>query len=166
MAEAYPEIIKDLKQIPDWLVEGPTSLLPKEEETWIPKNYRPIACLPTTFNILTSVISDRLYSHLEKEAIMTPEQKGGKKDCYGYKNQLMINNATLENSRRGRRTCQQFGLTTRKPLTVYPIPGYSNSSRCTRSTQYLYNIHRRKPEPMEDQHDTSPHGRSSRDRTN
>ena len=29
-----------------------------------------------------------------------------------------------------------------------------------------YNIHRRKHEPMEDQHDTSPQGRSSRDRTN
>ena len=45
---------------------------------WIPKNYRPIACLPTTLKILTSVITDSLYSHLEKEAIMTPEQRGGK----------------------------------------------------------------------------------------
>ena len=40
-----------------------------------PKNYRQIAYLPTTFKILTSVITDRLYSHLEKEAIMTPETK-------------------------------------------------------------------------------------------
>ena len=96
MAEAYSEIIKDPKQTPDWLVEGATNLLPKKEETWIPKNYRTIACLPTTFKILTSVITDRLYSHLEKEAIMTPEQTGGKKDCYGCKDQLMINNAILE----------------------------------------------------------------------
>ena len=29
-----------------------------------------------------------------------------------------------------------------------------------------YNIHRRKREPMEDQHDTSPQGRSVGDRTN
>ena len=74
MAEAYSEIIKDAKQTPDWLVEGATNLLPKKEETWIPKNCRPIACLPTTFKILTSVITYGLYSHLEKEAIMTPEQ--------------------------------------------------------------------------------------------
>ena len=66
LAEAYSEIIKDPKQTPDWLVEGSTNLLPKKEETWIPKHYRPIACLPTTFKILTSVITDRLYSHLEK----------------------------------------------------------------------------------------------------
>ena len=78
MAEAYSEIIKDPKQTPDWLVEGATNLLPKKEETLIPKNYRPIACLPTTFKTLTSVNTDRLYSHLEKEAIMTPEQRGGK----------------------------------------------------------------------------------------
>ena len=88
MAEAYSKIVKDPKQTPDWLVEGATNLLPKKEETWIPKNYRPIACLPTTFKILTSVITDRLYSHLEKEAIMTPEQRGGKKDCYGCKDQF------------------------------------------------------------------------------
>ena len=83
MAEAYSEIIKDPKQTPDWLVEGTTNLLPKKEETWIPKNYRPIACLPTTFKILKSVITDRLYSHLKKEAIITQEQRGGKKDCCG-----------------------------------------------------------------------------------
>ena len=109
MAEAYSEIIKDPKQTPDWLVEGATNLLPKKEEIWIPKNYRPLACLPTTFKILKSVMTDRLYSPLEKEAIMTPEQRGGKKDCYGCKDQLMINNALLKTARRGRRTCQQFG---------------------------------------------------------
>ena len=100
MAEAYSEIIKDPKQTPDWLVEGATNLLPKKEETWISKNYRPIACLPTTFKIWTSVITDRLYSRLEKEAIMTPEQRGGKKDCYGCKDQLMFNNAILENCKK------------------------------------------------------------------
>ena len=74
MAGAYSEIIKDPKQTPDWLVEGATNLLPKKEEIRIPKIYRPIACLLTTFKILTSVITDRLYSHLEKEAFMTPQQ--------------------------------------------------------------------------------------------
>ena len=73
----------DTKQSPDWLVEGVTNLLSKKEQTWIPKNCRPIACLPTIFKILTSVVTDRLYSHLEKETIMTPGQRGGKKDCYG-----------------------------------------------------------------------------------
>ena len=80
MTETYSKIIKDPKQTPDWLVEGANKLL---EETWFPINCRPIASLPTTIKILTSVTTDRLYNHLEKEAIMTPEQRGGKKDCYG-----------------------------------------------------------------------------------
>ena len=46
MAEAYSEIIKDPNQTPDWLVEGATNLLPKKEETQIPKNYRPIQVGP------------------------------------------------------------------------------------------------------------------------
>ena len=97
MAIAYSVVINDPQQIPEWLFEGTTNLLLKKEEKWIPKNCRPITCLPTTFKILTSVITDRLYDHLKNESIMTPEQRGGKKDCYGCKDQLMIKNAILEN---------------------------------------------------------------------
>ena len=94
MAKAYSQIVQDPLLTPEWLV------LPKKEATWIPKNYRPIACLPTILKIQTSVITDRLYSHLEKESIMTPEQRGGKKDFYGCKDQLMINNVILENCKK------------------------------------------------------------------
>ena len=80
IAIAYSVVINDPQQILEWLVEETTNLLPKNEETWIPKNYRPIAYLPTTFKILTSVITDRKYNYLENESIMTPEQRGGKKD--------------------------------------------------------------------------------------
>ena len=34
---------------------------------------------------------------------MTLEQRGGKKDCYGCKDQLMINNAILENCKKKRK---------------------------------------------------------------
>ena len=120
MTEAYSEIIKDMRQTPDWLVEGTTNLLPKKEETWTPKNYRPIACLPTTFKILTSVITDRLYSHLEKEAIMTPEQRGGKKDCYGCKDQLMINNAILENCKKRKKNLSTAWIDYKKAFDSVP----------------------------------------------
>ena len=120
MAEAYSEIFKDPKQTPDWLVEGSTNLLPKKEETWILKNYKPIACLPTTFKILTSVITDRLCSHLEKLAIMTPEQRGGKKDCYGSKDQLMINNAILENCKKRKKNLSKAWMDYKKAFDSVP----------------------------------------------
>ena len=100
MTEAYSVIIQDPKQTPDWLIHRTTNLLPKKEETWIPKNYWPITCLPTTFKILTSVVTHRLYNHMEKESIMTPEQRQGKREFYGCKGQLMINNAILENCKK------------------------------------------------------------------
>ena len=120
MAEANSEIIKDPKQTPDWLVERATNLLSKKEETWNSKNYRPIACLPTTFKILTSVIPDRLYSNLEKEAIMTPEQRGGKKDCYGCKDQLMINNAILENCKKRKKNLSTARIDYKKAFDSVP----------------------------------------------
>ena len=134
MAEAFSEIIKDLKHTPDWLIEGATNLLPKKEETWIPKNYRPIACLPTTFKILTSVITDRLYSHLKKEAIMTPEQRGGKKDGYGCRDQLMINNAILENCKKRKKNLSTALIDYKKAFDSVP---YSWILKCLQ----MYKIH-------------------------
>lgn len=97
LAKAYSTVLSHPERIPEWLVEGSTNLLPKKAETWIPKNYRPIACLPTTFKVLTSIVTDRLYKHLESQNIMAIEQRGCKRDCYGCKDQLLINNAILEN---------------------------------------------------------------------
>ena len=95
MTEAYSKIVKDPKQTPDWLVEGATNPLPKKEETWIPKNYRPIACLPTTFKILTSVITDvqavqssRERSHHDnrterrKERLLWMQRSADDQQCY------------------------------------------------------------------------------------
>ena len=136
MANAYSEIIKDLKQTTDWLVEEATNLVPKKEETWIPKNYRPIACLPTTYKILTSVITDRLYSYLEKEAIMTPEQRGGKKNCYGCKDQLMINNTILENCKKRKKNLSTawLGIDYKKAFDSVP---HSWILKCL----HMYKIH-------------------------
>ena len=134
MAIAYSVVINDPQQIPEWLVEGTTNLLPKKEETWIPKNYRPIACLPTTFKILTSVITDRLYNHLENESIMTPEQRGGKKDCYGCKDQLMINNAILENCKAKKKNVSTAWIDYKKAFDSVP---HSWILRCLQ----MYKIH-------------------------
>ena len=120
MAIAYSVVINDPQQIPECLVEGTTNLLPKKEETWIPKNYRSMACLPTTFKILTSVITDRLYNHLENESIMTPEQRGGKKDCYGCKEQLMINNAILENFKAKKKNVSTAWIDNKKAFDSVP----------------------------------------------
>jgi hypothetical protein len=44
-------------QIPEWLMAGITFLVPKNENTEHPKNYRPVTCVPTTYKLLTFIMS-------------------------------------------------------------------------------------------------------------
>ena len=48
-----------------WFTQGVTYLLPKSNETNIPKNYRPITCLPTMCKIPTWIMTERTYSFLD-----------------------------------------------------------------------------------------------------
>ena len=79
--------------------QGITYLLPKSNETNIPKNYRPITCLSTRYKILTSVVAERTYSFFDANNIQPSEQKECKKESYSCKDQLLINKILLENSR-------------------------------------------------------------------
>jgi len=65
-------------QIPEWLTAGVTSLIPKNENTENPKNYRPVTCLPTMYKLITSVISRHMQKHMDDENLIPKEQKG----CY------------------------------------------------------------------------------------
>ena len=51
---------------------------------------------------------------------MTPEQRGGKKDCYGCKDQLMINNAILENCKKKRRNLSTAWIDHKKVFDSIP----------------------------------------------
>ena len=84
---------------PKWFTEEVTYLLPKSNETNVPKNYRPITYLPTMYKILISIITERTYRFLHNNNILPTEQKGSKKGSYGCKDQLLIRKMLLENSR-------------------------------------------------------------------
>ena len=79
------------------MFEGTTYLLAKINATKDPKKYRPITCLSTTRKLLTPILTDRTYSHLEQNDLFQLEQKGCRSGSYGYKDQLMINKMILEN---------------------------------------------------------------------
>ena len=38
-------------------------------------NYRPITCLPLMWKLLTGVIADQIYAHLDQEKLLPEEQK-------------------------------------------------------------------------------------------
>ncbi|KAI5731918.1 hypothetical protein M8J77_018419 [Diaphorina citri] len=68
------------KYLPVFLTAGKTYLLPKKESTTDPSKYRPITCLQIFYKIMTSCIADLLNEHIEKEKIVTEEQKGSNEE--------------------------------------------------------------------------------------
>ena len=42
-------------------------------------NYRPIACLPIMWRLFTGILGEKLYVHLERNGLLTDDQKGRRK---------------------------------------------------------------------------------------
>ena len=51
---------------------------------------------------------------------MTPEQRGRKKECYGYKDQLMINNGILENCKKMKKNLSTAWIDYKKAFDGVP----------------------------------------------
>ena len=73
------------------------NILPKSNYTTDPKKYSPITCLSRTYELLTSVLTDRTYSLLEQNDLFLQEQKRCRRGSYGCKDQIMINKMILKN---------------------------------------------------------------------
>lgn len=99
---AFNKILKEPDNMPGWMTEGTAYLIPKSRETRNPKNYRPIACLPTTYKILTGILCNRIYSHLQNNQILPEEQKGCRKGSRGCKDSLMISQMIMQKTKKGK----------------------------------------------------------------
>ena len=81
----------DKEFVPSWLTRGRTSLLQKDKSKGnVASNYRPITCLPLMWKLLTGVIADQIYAHLDQEKLLPEEQKGCRKGSRGTNDLLYI----------------------------------------------------------------------------
>ena len=72
------------------------------------KNYRPIACLPIMWKLLTGIFAEQIYDHLKDNNLLLDEHKGCRKRSRGTEDQLLIDKAiTLDAKRRKR--CLNMG---------------------------------------------------------
>merc|ERR1719452_293298 len=120
-------ILSGEEAAPQWLSEGLTRLLPKNADTHLPNKYRPICCLPTTYKLLTAILSERLYDHLSDNDLLSEQQKGCIKDCFGTKDQLLLNKAILENCRKRATNLSMAWLNYQKAYDSVP---YSWIQKC------------------------------------
>jgi hypothetical protein len=99
IAPLFNKLIEE-DQIPEWLTVGVTFLIPENENTENPKNYRPVTCWPTIYKLITSVISRRIQKYMDDENLMPKEQKWCCSRSKGCKDQLLISKAILQECKR------------------------------------------------------------------
>ena len=85
---------------PDWLTTGRTVLLLKGKSKGNKvSNYRPITCLRLVWELITGIVADEIYNHLEENDLLPEEQKGCLRHSRGTKDQLLIHKAVMKNCR-------------------------------------------------------------------
>ena len=69
----------------------------------IASNYRPTACLPIFWKLLTGIIGDKVYVYLERSSLLQDEQKSCRRGSRGTKEQLLIDKTVLRYCRKAKR---------------------------------------------------------------
>ena len=91
----------DEQDIPDWLTKGKTTLILKDRgKENVVTNFRPITCLPLIWKLLTGILANEMYDHMNNARILPEEQKGCRKNARGTKDQLLIDKMVLKNCKR------------------------------------------------------------------
>ena len=107
--------------LPDWICFGRTTLILKDPSHPLnPANYRPITCLPTLWKLLTSIISEGIYKHLETHNLIPWQQKGCKKKSYGTKDQLLIDKLITNHAKKHHRHLRMVWIDYKKAYDSVP----------------------------------------------
>ena len=107
--------------VPSWLTRGRTSLLQKDKSKGnIASNYRPITCLPLMWKLLTGVIADQIYAHLDQEKLLPEEQKGCRKGSRGTNDLLYIDRAVIKEVKSRNKNFAMAWITYKKAYDMVP----------------------------------------------
>ena len=116
----YNLLVQDPDSVPDWLSQGITTLIPKNDKTDQAKNYRPITCLSVFYKTLTSVIKQRIEGHLSQGNLMASEQKGCQQGSFGAKDHLLINKLLTEDCKARHRSLSMAWVDYQKAYDSVP----------------------------------------------
>ena len=107
--------------VPEWMVKGRTVLIQKDaKKGTIVSNYRPIACLPLMWKLLTGIFAEKIYDHLLDNNLLPDEQKGCRKRSRGTKDQLLIDKEILKEARVKKRCLSMAWIDYRKAYDMVP----------------------------------------------
>ena len=111
----------EVREVPEWLVEGRTILVIKDSKKGTEaRNYKPIACLNLIWKLLTEIISDKTYDHLEENRLLSEEQKGTRRKYQETKDQLAIDRCILQNFRKRKANLSMAWVDYKKAYHMVP----------------------------------------------
>ena len=121
IADQLNRIVSGEVDLPEWMTCGRTYLCVKDPKKGaMVENFRPITCLPLMWKLLTGMIAESMYSHLEKSEILPAEQKGCKKRSRGTKDQLLIDKLVLKDCKRRHTNLTMAWVDYRKAYDMVP----------------------------------------------
>lgn len=120
LAEHFQTMLYDPTTAPEFLTEGYTIMLPKSGDLSLPKNYRPITCLPSVYKILTSVIKKKIETHLNENNVLAHEQNGCKKGSQGCKELLVTDTIVTRYAKNKNRNLSVAWIDYRKAFDSVP----------------------------------------------
>ena len=107
--------------VPEWLTKGRTVLIQKDKSKGkAVSNYRPIACLPLMWKLLTGIFALKIYDHLQTNNALPFEQKGCRKHSRGTKDQLLIDKEVLRDAKMKKRCLAMAWIDYRKAYDMLP----------------------------------------------
>ena len=84
-------------EVPDWIITGRNVLLLKEKSKGNEvSKYRPINRLPLMWKLLTGIVVDEVYNHVENNDLLPEEKKDCRRNSIGTKDPLLINKAVMK----------------------------------------------------------------------
>lgn len=87
--------IAEGSKLPSWLTNGRVVLIHKSGSHEDPANYRPIACLNTSYKLVTSLLAVHLSKHADKLSIIPNEQVAIRKGTWGCTHACVLDQATV-----------------------------------------------------------------------
>ena len=107
--------------VPVWMTLGRTNLFMKDPAKGpVPENYRPIACLPMMWKLLSGIFAEKMYTHLSSNRLLPDEQKGCRKQSRGTKDQLLIDKMILRDAKRGGKNLAMAWIDYKKAYDMVP----------------------------------------------
>ena len=120
MTELYQNTCNGKETLPTWLTKAKATVLTKNELPKNAKNYRPIACLNSTYKICSSCLNIFLTNHSSQNNIITLEQAAGKKGIWGYTELLIMNKAVMSEFIKKRQNLFTSSLDYKKAYDLVP----------------------------------------------